>query len=195
MAERGSADLYFNYAITNDVLIKQLNLRKHPEGGWFAETDRQPEEIPSPFADGAPRSLATTIYYLLDYDYPDGVFHMNKSATMHVLHQGRAEYTLITPGNPPKVEKKIIGPNLHKGETLQLFVGSNVWKKSRLLPEDVEAAKNDPEKQKRTGCLITEVVFPGFHWDDHQFMKIQHLKELWGDSPGWEEYQEFVKKD
>lgn len=27
---------------------------------------------------------------------------------MHVLHQGRAEYTLITPGNPPRVEKKVM---------------------------------------------------------------------------------------
>ena len=26
---------------------------------------------------------------------------------MHVLHQGRAEYTLITPGSPPKIEKKV----------------------------------------------------------------------------------------
>ena len=77
-------------------------------------------------ADKALRSLATTIYYLLTFDDPDGVFHMNKSVvrkiywssinitmkkcdvqTMHVLHQGRAEYTLITPGNPPKVEKKV----------------------------------------------------------------------------------------
>lgn len=33
-----------------------------------------------------------------------------------------------------------MGPNVHAGETLQLLVGSNVWKKSRLLPEDITAA-------------------------------------------------------
>lgn len=27
--------------------------------------------------------------------------------TMHVLHQGRAEYTLIAPGSPPKIERKV----------------------------------------------------------------------------------------
>ena len=78
--------------------------------------------------DKALRPLATSIYYLLSLDEPNGVFHMNKSAvrltigimlydrgnvtdvgiqTMHVLHQGRAEYTLITPGSPPRIERKV----------------------------------------------------------------------------------------
>ncbi|KAK7691548.1 hypothetical protein QCA50_004947 [Cerrena zonata] len=186
---------YLTYKIPNPELIKQLNLLKHPEGGYFVETDRQEEQIPSPYADKALRSLATTIYYLLTFDDSDGVFHMNKSVTMHVLHQGRAEYTLITPGNPPRVETKVIGPNIHAGETLQLLVGSNVWKKSRLLPEDVSAAKADPTKQPHTGCLITEVVFPGFHWEDHAFLTESGLKELWGGQPGWEDFLPFVRKD
>ncbi|THH15011.1 hypothetical protein EUX98_g9529 [Antrodiella citrinella] len=146
---------YLTYPIPNDELIKQLSLIKHVEGGYFAETDRQKDEIASPFAEGELRSLATTIYYLLAYEEPEGIFHMNKSPTMHVLHQGRAEYTLITPatdGGLPKVEIKVIGPNIHAGESLQLLVGSNVWKKSRLLPEDVAAAKADPSKQQYTGC-------------------------------------------
>ncbi|TCD65554.1 hypothetical protein EIP91_002518 [Steccherinum ochraceum] len=183
---------YLTYPIPNDELIRELKLNKHVEGGYFAETDRQKEEVPSPFANGAPRSISTTIYYLLSYDQPEGVFHMNKSATMHVLHQGRAEYTLITPGvngAPPTVETKIIGPNIHAEETMQLLVGSNIWKKSRLLPEDVAAAKADPTKQQYTGCLITEVVFPGFFWEDHQFMTEGKLKELFVE--GTPEYQKW----
>ncbi|KAJ3484784.1 hypothetical protein NLI96_g5407 [Meripilus lineatus] len=120
---------------------------------------------------------------------------MNKSVTMHVLHQGRAEYTLITPGNPPEVEKKVMGPNIHAGETLQLLVGSNVWKKSRLLPEDISAAEADPSKQDHTGCLISEVVFPGFHWEDHAFLTVSGLKALWNGEPGWEEWAQYVKND
>ncbi|THH30971.1 hypothetical protein EUX98_g3207 [Antrodiella citrinella] len=188
---------YLTYPIPNDELIKQLSLIKHVEGGYFAETDRQKDEIASPFAEGELRSLATTIYYLLAYEEPEGIFHMNKSPTMHVLHQGRAEYTLITPatdGGLPKVEIKVIGPNIHAGESLQLLVGSNVWKKSRLLPEDVAAAKADPSKQQYTGCLITEVVFPGFHWEDHQFLTEKGLKELWGGKDGWKEFTPYVKE-
>ena len=35
---------------------------------------------------------------------------------------------------------QIVGPNIDAGEKLQLLVGSNVWKKSCLLEEDIDAA-------------------------------------------------------
>ncbi|KAK0466363.1 RmlC-like cupin domain-containing protein [Desarmillaria tabescens] len=156
-------------------LIDKLHLVKHPEGGYYVETDRQEGKVPSPFADNAPRSLSTSIYYLLTADSSEGVIHMNKSVTYHVLHQGRAEYTLITPrpGAPPKIETAIMGTDADKGETRLLLVGSGVWKMSRLLPEDVE----DKEKA-RVGCLITEVVVPGFHWEDHKFLTMDGLMGL-----------------
>lgn len=75
---------------------------------------------------------------------------------------------------------------------MQLLVGSNVWKKSRLLPEDMTAAKADPSKRPYTGCLITEVVFPGFYWEDHQFLSMSKLEELFGENDvekkKWEQY-------
>ncbi|KAF7799926.1 hypothetical protein EIP86_011169 [Pleurotus ostreatoroseus] len=222
----------YAYPIPNTELIKQLGLQRHPEGGYFAETDREEKEIPSPYADGKLRPLSTTIYYLLTYEEPSGVFHMNKSVTMHVHHQGRAEYTLIYPEQPPRVEIVIVGPNLENGETLQLLVGSNVWKKSRLLEDDVAAAgalsilvpvlpiryqshanhlhypfsrrraanaradiDRDPSKRAHTGCLITEVVFPGFHWEDHRYLRREELKALWGGESGWEVWAPYVKAD
>ncbi|KAI0795043.1 RmlC-like cupin domain-containing protein [Abortiporus biennis] len=192
MSVTAESSKYLTYPIPNSELIKVLKMQKHPEGGYFVETDRQSEQVPSPFADGALRSLATSIYYLLTPDAGVGVFHMNKSATMHVLHQGRAEYTLITPGNPPTVEIKIMGPNIHAGETLQLLVGTGVWKKSRLIPEDLKAAHR--AKEDYTGCLITEVVFPGFHWEDHDFLNQTKLKELFHGDKEFEKYLEFVKE-
>ncbi|KAH9919450.1 RmlC-like cupin domain-containing protein [Epithele typhae] len=171
---------YSSYAIPNSALTKQLKLQRHPEGGYFVETDRQDEQIPSPFADQALRPLATSIYYLLTPEEPNGVFHMNKSATMHVLHQGRAEYTLITPGSPPRIERKVMGPNIHAGETMQLLVGSGVWKMSRLLTDDLKRAST-PEAEEHCGCLITEVVFPGFHWEDHCYLSREEFDKLWGE--------------
>ncbi|KAF7323791.1 Cupin-5 domain-containing protein [Mycena kentingensis (nom. inval.)] len=164
---------------TENPLVAELELIRHPEGGYFKETDRRMDEVPSPFADGAARSLATSIYYLLDHESPSGVVHMNKSVTYHVLHQGRAEYTLITPGSPPKIEKQVIGSG--PGETRMLFVGSGVWKMSRLLPEDIAAAKT-PEEKRALGCLITEVVTPGFYWEDHQFLTGPGLDALLKDA-------------
>ncbi|KAF9644436.1 hypothetical protein BDM02DRAFT_3121924 [Thelephora ganbajun] len=122
---------------------------------------------------------------------------MNKSFTYHVLHQGRAEYTLITPvpDGPPKVEVKVIG--IGHGEHRQLLVGTGVWKKSRILPEDIALGKSDQDKD-RIGCLITEVVVPGFHWEDHKFMKKHDLEDLYKGVKGGEkfiaEFEKFVKK-
>ena len=91
----GQTFIMDHYPTPNSVLIQTLNLQQHPEGGYFVETDRQPANVPSPFAgelvgvtqkphlklraDNEPRSLATAIYYLLTHSYPDGVFHTNKS--------------------------------------------------------------------------------------------------------------------
>lgn len=90
-----------NFPQGNKALISALGLMKHPEGGYFVETDRQPSTVPSPFAsmpicshlvgteiltrrasmsaDNGERNLATSIYYLLTHDNPEGVIHMNKS--------------------------------------------------------------------------------------------------------------------
>jgi predicted cupin superfamily sugar epimerase len=50
------------------------------------------------------------------------------------------------------------------GESRQLLVGTGVWKRSRILPEDRALVKTPQDKEK-IGCLITEVVVPGFHWE------------------------------
>ncbi|KIY52207.1 hypothetical protein FISHEDRAFT_35863 [Fistulina hepatica ATCC 64428] len=131
--------------------------------------------------ENASRSLATSIFYLLTHDSPNGVIHMNKSVTYHVLHEGRAEYTLIKPGNPAVVETKIMGVNAAAGELRQLIVGTGIWKMSKLLDDDIQAAKNEVDKA-RLGCLITEVVVPGFHWDDHRFLDHDSLRLLFTDS-------------
>lgn len=156
-------------------------------------------QITSPYADGALRSLATTIFYLLNADQPSGKIHMNKSIvrrfdnhmslepgnggfssalkTMHVHHSGRAEYTLITPspekGGLPAIKRVVMGPNASAGELRQLLVGTGVWKMSRLLDVDLKG----PDLE-RTGCLITEVVIPGFHWEDHKYLTRAELEEM-----------------
>ena len=106
-----------------------------------------------------------------------------------MLHEGRAEYTLITPGNPPKIEKRVMGNNADAGETRLLIVGTGIWKFSRLLEADIRSAKTQEEKD-RCHCLITEVVVPGFHWEDHKFMTNRDLEELFKDSDAEEMIKE-----
>ncbi|KLO08686.1 hypothetical protein SCHPADRAFT_944236 [Schizopora paradoxa] len=211
-----------NYATGNTKLIETLSLAPHPEGGYFVETDRQEEVVPSPFAHGKERSLGTSIYYLLTPERPMGYFHMNKSVTYHVLHQGRAEYTLIRPpptlplttpslhSDPvassdsvqvpsPRIETVIMGTNADAGEVRMLLVGTGVWKRSNLLPEDLELAKQSPELSDKTGCLITEVVVPGFDWEDHKYLTKNGLEKLFAGVDGGNKFvstfEEYVLAD
>jgi predicted cupin superfamily sugar epimerase len=102
--------------------------------------------------------------------------------TYHVLHQGRVEYTLIHPDSPPRIEKVVMGTDVAAGEQRQLLVGTGVWKMSQIPPKDLSSANTDTEKNS-IGCLITEVVVPGFHWEDHQYLTKAGLRDLFRDDP------------
>ncbi|KAH7107790.1 RmlC-like cupin domain-containing protein [Auriculariales sp. MPI-PUGE-AT-0066] len=164
---------------TNAQLIKDLSLQRHPEGGYFAETLRTSEVVSSPFADSHERSLTTAIYYLLTPDSPKGVIHRNKSLTVHVLHHGRSLYTLIKPGPPgaaPTIRKVVMGDNAQAGEVRQLVVGGDEWKMSEIPDIDLRSGKD-------VGCLITEVVVPGFYWEDHEYLTQRGLEALFASEP------------
>lgn len=159
-----------------EKLISSLHLLKHPEGGWFAETDRDPLRIPNPFlgkkeedhggslveytakADGddATRSAMTSIFYLLTPSRPQGRFHRNKGRTVHTLHKGRGRYVLIRtdkskPGEKAEVETFVVGHDIDKGERLQWIVDGDIYKASYLLPD------NEDSDESQEGLLISEV--------------------------------------
>ncbi|GAA5987104.1 hypothetical protein JCM10908_001027 [Rhodotorula pacifica] len=145
----------YPYPEGNEVLIRTLNLQPHPEAGFYCETARTKETVPSPFADNATRSMATQIYYLLTPDSPQGKMHMNKSITYHLLHQGRAKYTLIrpasSPSSSPKIKHVVMGADSSRGEVRQLVVEGGWWKASEIPEEDLQEGEKDT-----TGCLISE---------------------------------------
>ena len=123
--------------------IKSLNMIRHIEGGYFAETDRDHLLIPSPFRipetasatldlvggqrpgfDPKIRNASTSIFYLITPETPQGGFHRNLGRTIHTLHRGRGMYVLIhadepdLPGGGKRVEAFIVGQDLEKGEKL-----------------------------------------------------------------------------
>ncbi len=118
------AQLY-HFPQTVDELIEHYKLEPHPEGGFYAVTWQMDEMMKSVFAsDDEDRHIATCIYYLLCHKTPGsvtmpshagssaepdpfktwsssiGVFHLNKSSTMHFHHSGRTKYTLISAKAP-----------------------------------------------------------------------------------------------
>ncbi|KAJ1035208.1 hypothetical protein NDA18_000804 [Ustilago nuda] len=182
----------YYYPQANEELIRHYKLEPHPEGGYYAVTFVMEEKMKSPFAsDDEERNIATCIYYLLchkspgcpdkpshteDSDEPDpfktwssdiGVLHLNKSSTMHVHHAGRGATTVSKGG---------------------------WWKASEVPEEDRVAAENASADGSRVGALISEVVTPGFHWNDHTYLNQAKLRELFAGCPRAEELYEKYKK-
>lgn len=144
-------------------LVDKLGLLKHPEGGYFAETDRDLWRVPNPFQsnqsanqnDDSTRAACTTIFYLLTPGSPKGGFHRNKARTMHTLHRGRGRYVIIHAdekhdGQKARIETFIVGQDIHKGERLQWLVEGGKYKASYLLPDNEGGSESD-------GLLISEV--------------------------------------
>ncbi|KAG8860128.1 hypothetical protein FRB96_004151 [Tulasnella sp. 330] len=183
----------YEYATPNSQLIISIGLERRIEGGYFKETGRSKNVVASPFAGGQDRLVMTAIYYLLTTDEPRGYFHRNKSETIYLHHQGRAEYTLMTPRPAsggsrwtPQVTQSVIGNDYAHGELRHLFVSGNIWKLSRIPAGDLATAKTDDERD-RIGCFVTEVIAPGFHWEDHEWMTMKELRQLFRNSPNAEE--------
>ena len=152
-------------------LIAKLGLQKHPEGGYYVETDRDPLRIPNPFQsfdrstsphepaekeNNSTRSASTTIYYLLTPGSPKGVFHRNKGRTIHTLHKGRGRYIIIhadetQKGQKARIETFVAGHDVHHGERLQWLVEGEKYKASFLLPDTEMSTETE-------GLLISEVI-------------------------------------
>ncbi|EXJ90804.1 hypothetical protein A1O1_03909 [Capronia coronata CBS 617.96] len=182
-----------------ETTISNLNLLEHIEGGYFAETDRDPLLVPNPFQhlpaltnptaidDSPTRHASTTIYYLVTPRSPVGHFHRNRARTVHTLHRGRGVYVLLhmerrdeRTGKVP-VETFVVGHDLAKGERLQWIVEGGIFKASFLLP-DAEAKAEGPETGKQggsvsEGLLISETVVPGFEFADHDFLTAETMRD------------------
>lgn len=174
------------------AIINALNMIPHIEGGYFAETDRDPLIIPSPFPvtpaseatlslagprrpgfDPKVRNASTTIFYLLTPASPQGNFHRNRARTVHTLHKGRGRYVLISAAG--EVETFVVGQDVASGERLQWIVEGDHYKASYLLP-DAEGAGSSAQ-----GLLISETVVPGFEYCDHDFLPRGGLGRLLGE--------------
>ncbi|KAK5167022.1 uncharacterized protein LTR77_007751 [Saxophila tyrrhenica] len=181
---------------TSQSLITHLSLQPHPEGGYFAETDRDTLRIPNPFASDPrsklveSRSASTTIFYYLTPKSPLGHFHRNKARTVHTLHRGRGRYVLIHADEvaagaddgdeveeglkwtgKARVETFVVGQDVESGERLQWVVEGGKYKASFLLPDEDGGGSSD-------GLLISETVVPGFEFSDHDFMKRDRFEAL-----------------
>lgn len=132
------------------ALIAALRLEPHVEGGYYR---RSYESGAHTAVSGSRRPLMTSIYYLLTRRQPLGRMHRNRADIVHYFQLGDPlEYWLLHDNG--RLERRVLGSRLHRGERLQLTVPGGTWKASRLLAGPAGYG------------LISEAVAPGFDYAD-----------------------------
>jgi predicted cupin superfamily sugar epimerase len=132
-------------------LAETLDLRPHPEGGWFRETWRASEAVRT--SDGRDRVTATLILFHL----PAGetsAWHRVASDEIWLAHQGVVTLEQGGRGTAPSTGEVVhLGVDPTAGQRSQVVIPAGVWQ--RTLPADADA-------------LVSCVVSPGFDFADFE---------------------------
>lgn len=116
------------YKPTSEELIEQLDLVKHPEGGWYRETYRSEDVIqgatlPARFT--GDRSVCTAIYFLLQSGEISALHRIRSDEIWHFYAGEKMTIHVITPHAEYYPFK--LGANTLAGETFQCVVPSGCW--------------------------------------------------------------------
>lgn len=133
-------------------LAEQLDLRPHPEGGWFRETWRSAVTF-RPDGYSGERSAATAIYFLL-CPGEESAWHVVRSDELWLWHTG-GPLTLRLGGSeaePAETETVTLGGDVAGGEQPQAIVPGGTW-------QCAVPASWAP-------VLVSCVVAPGFDFAD-----------------------------
>ncbi|MDY0083892.1 MAG: cupin domain-containing protein [Ignavibacteriaceae bacterium] len=134
--------------------IQKLQLKKHPEGGYYREIYRAAEMF---YIDSVPKALernaATSIYFLLEGKQVSK-FHKLKSDEQWHFYDGSTVkiYVIDSYG---KLNEYLLGADLVKGESFQIVIKKNNWFAAEVI-------------NKRGYALIGCTVAPGFDFDDFE---------------------------
>jgi predicted cupin superfamily sugar epimerase len=138
-------------------LAAALNMKPHPEGGWFVETWTAPQAF-RPDGYPGPRAAASAIYFLLAPG-DTSAWHTVRSDELWLWHRGGPLDVLLggdgtTPQSTPQVVR--LGPRVEAGERPQALVPGGVWQSARPAGEEE--------------VLVSCVVAPGFDYDDFHLL-------------------------
>jgi uncharacterized protein len=134
------------------ALAEQLDLRPHPEGGWFRETWRSPVSF-RPDGYGGPPAAATAIYYLLQPG-EESRWHAVRSDELWFWHRG-GPLALHYGGNgehPVGDSLVTLGPDVTAGQQPYALVPGGTWQTAAPAAGEL--------------VLVSCVVAPGFDFAD-----------------------------
>ncbi|HTZ92453.1 MAG TPA: cupin domain-containing protein [Streptosporangiaceae bacterium] len=134
------------------LLAEELDLQRHPEGGWFRETWRSAVSVQPTGYEGQ-RSVATAIYFLL-HPGEESRWHVVRSDELWFWHSGGPLVLGFggTGEEPALANEVVLGGHVSSGQQPQALVLGGTWQ--RAIP-----AGKDP-------VLVSCVVAPGFDFAD-----------------------------
>jgi predicted cupin superfamily sugar epimerase len=150
--------------MTKEMIINNLNLEKHIEGGWFKEVYENDLEYDN-------KSILTSIYFLLD-ENNFSAYHQLTSDELWYYHDGATLHiSMIDPHG--HIHDVALGKNIEQGERLFYAVPKG-WIFGSYVNEGF--------------ALVSCAVSPGFTYED---FKLFDQNELLKKYP---EHKEWIKK-
>lgn len=151
--------------------IKVLNLKPHPEGGFYSETYRNDDQCSLERYNKQIRSCSTAIYYLLKSpESPTSRFHRIKSDEMWHFYQGLPVIIHVLDEEKSSHSEFILHNNLDVNTEArpQYLIPHDKWFAAEILPI------NNPEEYDDyalCGCTVS----PGFDYQDFEIAKRSYL--------------------
>lgn len=144
--------------------IKQLQLKKHPEGGYYKEVYRSgelilPAHLPNRYKSS--RNFSTSIYFLLEGEQFSAFHLLQSDEIWHFYDGGNVLIYVINQNGDLSIKKLGRG----KGSDLQLTIEKQNW-----FAAEVE--------NKKLFALFGCTVSPGFEFDDFEIGNRAILNKL-----------------
>lgn len=149
--------------------IEHLDLRPHPEGGYFRETYRAVETIAGPALpdrfDGS-RAFATAVYFLLTSD-AFSAFHRIRSDEIWHFYAGDAvTIAVVDAAGTGRLTTESLGRDPARGESPQVVVPAGAWFGAEVVSGGRFAL---------VGCTVA----PGFDFADFELGDRARLLEAY----------------
>jgi predicted cupin superfamily sugar epimerase len=147
-----------------DELIRRLDLKPHPEGGFFSETYRSAERVirDSDHSAAETRSASTAIYYLL-CDGAHSAWHRIKSDEVWHFYAGEPLNVHVLDETGALVTHKLGNALTHTDAVFQAVVPAGLW---------FAAECADPATFALVGCTVA----PGFEFSEFELADVGMLK-------------------
>jgi predicted cupin superfamily sugar epimerase len=159
-----------------EKIIENLKLTPHPEGGYYRETYRCSEQIPTTALNSTfngPRNISTAIYFLLTSDNFSAFHKINQDEFWHFYKGSPIKLHQISPEGEYKAV--IIGNNIENLEVPQYYVPAGYW---------FAAEVTKPNSFALVGCTVA----PGFDFADFKLAKQLELMKT------FEQHKHIIKR-